>query len=147
MTELPRTTPSLQRYWSDQMRLPEIETQLSAVFASRLERGRKRHIVFWYDDQAEFVDDVPRLDLGDVRLLTLTGSNHYEIKRTLEVDDPTSDFLVYSPRLALYQKATGCWILSYTPSILLLIAWTSSCVSWYGQTRAQRNTREIQTVL
>jgi uncharacterized protein (TIGR02687 family) len=80
------------------MRLSEIETQLSAIFASRPQRGRKRHIVFWYDDQAEFVDDVPRLDLGDVRLLTLTGNNNYEINRTLEVDDANSDFLVYSPR-------------------------------------------------
>ena len=79
------------------MRLPEIETQLSAIFASHPGRGRKRHIVFWYDDQGEFVDDVPKLDIGDVRLLTLTGSNNYEIKRTLEVDDPTNNFLVYSP--------------------------------------------------
>lgn len=79
------------------MRLPEIETQLSAIFASHPDRGRKRHIVVWYDDQGEFVDDVPKLDLGDVRLVTLTGTNNYEIKRTLEVDDPTSSFLVYCP--------------------------------------------------
>lgn len=79
------------------MRLPEIEAQLAAVFTSRPERGQQRHIVFWYDDHAEFADDVPKLDLGDVKILTLTGRNNYQIKRILEVDDLANNFLVYSP--------------------------------------------------
>jgi uncharacterized protein (TIGR02687 family) len=79
------------------MRLPEIEEQLTAIFSSHPKRGHRRHVVFWYDDHGEFADDVPKLNLGDVKIITLTGRNNYLVKRTLEIDDPDSNYLIYSP--------------------------------------------------
>ena len=66
------------------MRLPEIEEQLTAIFSSHPKRGHRRHVVFWYDDHGEFADDVPKLNLGDVKILTLTGRNNYLVKGPLK---------------------------------------------------------------
>ncbi len=52
--------------------------------------------MFWYDDDGEFQDDLDKIDFGNVKLLII-DNNYFEIKYTLEVKDPESNYIVYSP--------------------------------------------------
>lgn len=79
------------------MKLAEIEKQLNSIFSSPPKSGSNRHIVFWYDPDAEFADDIDAIELQEVRLWKLTGNNNYATKRLLEAGDIQSNFLVYCP--------------------------------------------------
>lgn len=79
------------------MKLSDIEKTLGSIFNRHPKEGHKRHIVFWYDPESEFVQDIDELKLPDVRVWKLTGSNYYATKRLLEIEDTSSNFLIYSP--------------------------------------------------
>ena len=79
------------------MKLSDIEKTLQSIFNSHPREGHKRHIVFWYDPEGEFVQDIDELKLPDVRVWKLTGRNYYATKRMLESEDTSSSFLIYSP--------------------------------------------------
>ena len=79
------------------MKLSDIEKTLGSIFNRHPKEGHKRHIVFWYDPESEFVQYIDELKLPDVRVWKLTGSNYYATKRLLEIEDTSSNFLIYSP--------------------------------------------------
>lgn len=79
------------------MTLETIEEKLSARFAAPLPEPAVRRIIFWQDPAGEFESLVDALSLPGVKLLKLTGSNAFSVKKCLSKDDLESDYLVYDP--------------------------------------------------
>lgn len=78
------------------MNLQEIRNFLKKIFSKPLEGGKKRHIVFWYDDNEDFIEDIDTLDLSGVKLLRLTPNNAFRMKYYIEKEDLESNILIYS---------------------------------------------------
>lgn len=75
------------------MELHDIENKLNMLLA-----GSGRKIVFWYDDDAEYEEDIENLQLaaGNKKWI-LTQNNWFETKIMLEVRDKESNYLIYAP--------------------------------------------------
>lgn len=78
------------------MNLKEIKNVLTETFNKELDYGKKRQIVFWYDEEGEFVEDIDELNIDNVRLLKLNENNSYTIKYEIERVDKVSHFLIYA---------------------------------------------------
>lgn len=78
------------------MNLKEVKNVLLEIFNKELNYGKKREIVFWYDEEGEFAEDIDELKLDSVRVLKLNENNSYAIKYELEKVDEASHFLVYA---------------------------------------------------
>ena len=75
------------------MDLQEIQDKLNTLLD-----GTERKIVFWYDDDAAYTEEVDQLQLaGDSKVIKLTGSNSFATKLLLEHQDLTTNYLVYAP--------------------------------------------------
>ena len=75
------------------MDLQEIQDKLNTLLD-----GTERKIVFWYDDDAAYAEEVDQLQLaGDSKVIKLTGSNSFATKLLLERQDLTTNYLVYAP--------------------------------------------------
>lgn len=78
--------------------LETIQQDLARRFAAPLPEFYLRRIIFWYDEEREFEDQIGDLALDGVTVLKLTGSNTFAIKKQLCKDDLTSNYLIYDPR-------------------------------------------------
>lgn len=59
---------------------------------------RENHrIVFWYDAEQSFVDDMKSLDLKDVKIIDMSKESSLAIKILLEIDDKIGQYLLYFP--------------------------------------------------
>lgn len=75
------------------MDLQEIQDKLNTLL-----EGTERKIVFWYDDDAAYADEIDQLQLaGDSKVIKLTGSNNFATKLLLEHQDLNTNYLVYAP--------------------------------------------------
>ena len=75
------------------MDLQEIQDKLNTLL-----NGTERKIVFWYDDDAAYAEEVDQLQLaGDSKVIKLTGSNSFATKLLLEHQDLTTNYLIYAP--------------------------------------------------
>lgn len=79
------------------MNLTEVKRILEENFNKEPSEGKKRHIVFWYDEEGEFVEDIDELKLANAKILKLSNNNAFYVKYLLEKDDPESNYLIYSP--------------------------------------------------
>lgn len=71
----------------------EIQDKLNALLA-----GETRKVVFWYDDDASYAEEVDNLQLGaNCKLWKLTDRNHFATKLQIEEREPDVNFLVYAP--------------------------------------------------
>jgi len=57
----------------------------------------QHRIVFWYDPEQSFVDELGQLDLPDVHILNMQGEPSLAIKLRLELGDPEGRYLLYFP--------------------------------------------------
>ncbi len=87
----------------------KITQELNQRFAAPLPEFYKRRIVFWYDEDGEFQDRLDEITLNNAKLLVLTGTNNFAIKKLLSVDDTTNNYLVYCP--LSYEKSEDNWLL------------------------------------
>ncbi|MCB2287635.1 BREX-1 system phosphatase PglZ type A [Clostridium algidicarnis] len=78
------------------MNLQEIRNFLKELFSKPLGDGKKRHIVFWYDSNEDFTEDIDNFDIEDVKVIKLTDKNAFWAKYHIEKEDTTSNILVYS---------------------------------------------------
>jgi len=62
------------------MDLKQIKTLLEDTFNKELSEGEKRHIVFWYDDNGEFKEDIDELNLENAKILKLNNNNNFFVK-------------------------------------------------------------------
>ena len=76
----------------------KITQELERRFAAPLKEFYQRRIIFWYDEEREFEDQLDGIRLDGVRIVALTGSNTFAVKMLLCEDDLRSNFLVYDPR-------------------------------------------------
>lgn len=79
------------------MNLNEIKKSLERQFSRELAQGSVRNIVFWYDEEGVFADDIDDLSLENVKIIKLYDNNMFAVKLYIEETDTTSNLLVYSP--------------------------------------------------
>lgn len=92
------------------MDLDTIIQDLNKRFAMPLPEFYKRRIIFWYDEDKEFEDKLDDVQIDCAKLLVLTGSNNFAVKKLLTVDDTTNNYLVYSP--ITYDSPEEDWLLN-----------------------------------
>ena len=90
--------------------LQTIEQDLARRFAAPLPEFYQRRIIFWYDEEREFEDQIGELSLDGVTIVALTGSNTFAVKKQLCEDDLTSNYLVYDPRP--FTKDDDNWLIN-----------------------------------
>lgn len=78
------------------MNLKEITRVLQETFNKELIDGKKRHVVFWYDEEGEFLEEIDELHFDDVRIWKLTANNLFATKYELEKVDLDSHFIIYA---------------------------------------------------
>lgn len=75
-----------------ELNLKQITDKLNSEFASDV-----RKLVFWYDANAEFQEDIDSIELENAKVLHLEPDNQFYIKYFLEREDTTNNYLVYAP--------------------------------------------------
>jgi uncharacterized protein (TIGR02687 family) len=75
-----------------ELNLKQITDKLNAEFA-----GDTRKLVFWYDEKAEFADDIDTLELVGAKLYHLEPDNQFYTKYFLERLDRDTSYLIYAP--------------------------------------------------
>lgn len=83
--------------------------KLNQRFAAPLPEFYKRRIIFWYDEDGEFSERLDEVTLNNAKLIAMTGTNNFAVKKLLTVDDTTSNYLVYCP--FVYEKPEDNWLL------------------------------------
>ena len=81
------------------METDKIVLDLNRRFAVPLPEFYERRIIFWHDEEKEYAD----------KLVALTGSNTFAVKKMLSVDDLTSNYVVYCP--ISYERQEDDWLL------------------------------------
>lgn len=72
----------------------EAKKEIIKLFGKKDVNGRK--IIFWYDPSANFKEDIISDSIDCCKVL-FCDKNEFAIKKTIEHDDPESDFLIYIP--------------------------------------------------
>lgn len=75
-----------------ELNLKQITDKLNSEFT-----GDVRKLVFWYDANAEFQEDIDSMELENAKVLHLEPDNQFYIKYFLEREDTTTNYLVYAP--------------------------------------------------
>lgn len=78
------------------MNLTEVKETLEDNLNTAPSNGRIRNIIFWYDEEAEFVEDIKDLQLDNAKIIHLGLNNSFHTKYILEKEDTTTNYLVYS---------------------------------------------------
>ena len=86
-----------------------IVKELQAKFQKPLQENYQRRIVFWQDPDREFAEMIDELQLENVKILKLTGTNNFAAKQLLSETDPESNYLVYNP--IAYNDIREDWLL------------------------------------
>lgn len=60
--------------------------------------SENNRLVFWYDPEQSFADELSQLDLPDVQLLNMAGASALAVKLKLELEDPQGKYLLYFPQ-------------------------------------------------
>ncbi len=59
--------------------------------------GDVRKLIFWYDAEGEFAEDVDSLKLDNAKVYHLQRDNQFQTKIFLEREDTSTNYLVYAP--------------------------------------------------
>ena len=90
----------------------KIEQDLNSKFAEPLPDFYKRWIIFWVDEARDFEDKIDELKLDGAKVVKLTGTNNFSVKKLLLADDPASNYLIYQP--FAYESDEENWLLDVT---------------------------------
>ena len=91
------------------MDIEKVIQDLNRRFAAPLPEYYHRRIIFWHDEDREFEDKLDEIQLDNAKLVVLTGSNTFMVKKLLGSDDPTSNYLVYNP--LSFDKPDDDWLI------------------------------------
>ena len=72
--------------------LKQIIDRLNAEFV-----GDTRKLVFWYDDKADFAEELENVELENAKLYHLQPDNQFYTKYFQERVDPTTNYLDNAP--------------------------------------------------
>lgn len=78
------------------MNLQEIRNFLKELFSKPLGDRKERHIVFWYDENEDFIEDIDNFDIENIKVVKLSKNNAFWAKYHIEKEDTKSNILVYS---------------------------------------------------
>lgn len=76
------------------MDLGTITQELNKRFMAPLPEFYKRRIIVWYDEEQEFAEQISDIEITGAKVLTLTGTNNFLIKKQIAVDEPAQNFLI-----------------------------------------------------
>ena len=91
----------------ENMDTDKVIQDLSRRFAAPLPEFYRRRIIFWYDEDGEFADKLDEIILTNAKLVTLTGSNGFAVKKLLANDDLNSNFWYTAPFPTRNRRITG----------------------------------------
>ena len=86
----------------------KVVQDLNMRFALPLKEFYKRRIIFWYDEEQEFIDKIADINLDNAKIVTLDGTNSFAVKKLLNVDDIESNYLVYCP--IAFEQESARWL-------------------------------------
>ncbi|MEG0320456.1 MAG: BREX-1 system phosphatase PglZ type A, partial [Niameybacter sp.] len=72
--------------------LKQIIDKLNSEFV-----GDSRKLVFWFDENAEFNEDIEQVVLTNAKVYRLENNNFFFTKYFLEKEDTTTNYLIYAP--------------------------------------------------
>ena len=75
------------------MNLDEIEIKINSIF----NEAYHRQIIFWYDENQEFQEDIENIHLDNAKLHILKDNNLIQTKYLIEYKDKESNYLIYAP--------------------------------------------------
>ena len=75
-----------------ELNLKQIIDRLNTKFT-----GETRKLVFWYDDKAEFSEDMETVELQNAKVYRLEPDNQFYTKYFLERVDNETNYLIYAP--------------------------------------------------
>lgn len=78
------------------MAMEDIKKNLEKRFSEPLPEFYDRRIIFWNDEEKEFLDEINELELSNAKVLVLTETNNFFAKKMLSFDDEFSNYLVYN---------------------------------------------------
>ena len=87
----------------------KINEELNRRFAEPLPEFYKRRIIVWHDDDKEFEDKLEEIKLENAKMLVLNGSNFFQAKKLLGIDDTDSNYLLYVP--LSFESLEDNWLL------------------------------------
>lgn len=88
----------------------KIVQELSRRFSEPLPEFYKRHIIFWFDEDREFENQIDEIKLDNVTVLKATGSNNFALKNRLQLEDTAGNYLVYFP--LAFERLEDNWLLN-----------------------------------
>jgi hypothetical protein len=75
------------------MDLQEMQNKINNLL-----NGEGRKLVFWYDEDAEYIDEIDSIQLdGNSKLWKVTENNWFETKLQIEERDTETNYLLYAP--------------------------------------------------
>ncbi|WP_288885366.1 BREX-1 system phosphatase PglZ type A [uncultured Eubacterium sp.] len=75
-----------------ELNLKQIIDRLNKEFT-----GETRKLIFWYDDKADFKEDMESVVLDNAKIYYLESDNQFYTKYFLEKEDTTTNYLIYAP--------------------------------------------------
>ncbi len=75
-----------------ELNLNQIADKLNEAFS-----GDARQLIFWYDENGEFVEDIDSLALNNAKVYKLETNNQVYTKYFLTYEDTTTNYLIYAP--------------------------------------------------
>ena len=75
-----------------ELNFKQITDKLNEEFA-----GENRKLIFWYDANADFAEDIDSLELANASVYYLKPDNQFETKYFLERKDTEHNYLIYAP--------------------------------------------------
>ena len=75
-----------------ELNLKQIADKLNSEFA-----GEGRKLIFWYDVNGDFTEDVDTLELKNAKVYHLCQYNQFYTKYFLEYEDTVNNYLIYAP--------------------------------------------------
>lgn len=75
----------------------KITQELNRLFSEPLKEFYDRRIIVWKDEEREFEDKLDEIHLNNAKIVALTGSNQFAVKKLLCADDKFSNYLLYCP--------------------------------------------------
>ena len=79
------------------MAIEDIKKELEKRFAEPLDEFYKRRIIFWNDEDGEFLDEIESLTLCNAKVLVLAAGHLFSAKQLLSSSDLVCNYLVYNP--------------------------------------------------
>jgi hypothetical protein len=69
------------------MNIKQLQQGLENKFA-------KSRIVFWHDPDQSFTEELDQLSLDGISIINMGDESHFEVKKRIEFDESTTQFLL-----------------------------------------------------